>query len=135
FLGATLRWARVPRLAAAGLLAVGVGAWQYAALATSIAIVRQIPSQDALDAAARSSSVYAAAAIAALGGALLAHPDRRRPIAPLLIGALVSFAGALDLAHGILPGENDGVMRALTPDAVGPLTRAASTLVGLALLV
>jgi lysyl-tRNA synthetase, class II len=135
FLGTILRWARVPRLAAAGLLAVGVGAWQYAALATSIAVVRQISSQQALDAAARSSSVYAAAAIAALGGALLARPDRRRPIAPLLIAALVTFAGALDLAHGILPGENAGIMRALTPDAVGPFTRAAATLVGLALLV
>jgi len=135
FLGMILRWANVPRLAAAGLLAVGVGAWQYAALASSIATVRQIPAQQALDAAARSSSVYAAAAIAALGGALLAGPDRRRPIAPQLIAALVSFAGALDLAHGILPGENQGVMRALTPDAVGPFTRAAATLIGLALLV
>ena len=134
-LGTILRWARVPRLAAAALLAVGVGAWQYAALASSIAVVRQIPAQQALDAAARSSSVYAAAAIAALGGALLARPDRRRPFAPLIIAALVSFAGGLDLAHGILPGENEGVMRALTPDAVGPLTRAAATLVGLALLV
>ena len=134
-LGSILRWARVQRLAAAALLAVGVGAWQYAALASSIAVVRQIPAQQALDAAARSSSVYAAAAIAALGGALLAGPDRRRPIAPLIIAALVSFAGALDLVHGVLPGENEGVVRALTPDAVGPLTRAAATLVGLALLV
>src|SRR5690349_2887909 len=52
FLGMILRWAHVPRLAAAGLLAVGVGAWQYAALASSIATVRQIPAQQALDAAA-----------------------------------------------------------------------------------
>jgi lysyl-tRNA synthetase class 2 len=135
FLGAIVRWANVARLLAAALLAVGVGAWQYAALASSIAVVRQIPAQQALDAAARSSSVYAAAAIAALGGALLARPKRRTPVAPLLIAALVSVAGALDLAHAILPGDNDGVMRALTPDAVGPLTRAAAALVGLALLV
>ncbi|HEX6762462.1 MAG TPA: phosphatidylglycerol lysyltransferase domain-containing protein [Gaiellaceae bacterium] len=134
-LGTVARWARVARLAAAGLLAVGVGAWQYAALASSIAIVRQIPAQQALDAAARSSSVYAAAAIAALGGALLARPDRRRPAGPLLIAALVACAGALDLAHGILPGDNEGVVRALTPDAVGPLTRATAALVGLALIV
>jgi len=134
-LGAIVRWARVARLLAAALLAVGVGAWQYAALASSIAVVRQIPAQQALDAAARSSSVYAAAAIAALGGALLARPNRRTPIAPLLIAALVSLAGALDLAHAILPGDNDGLLRVLTPDAVGPLTRAAAALVGLALLV
>ena len=127
-LGAIARWAHVARLVAASVLAVGVGAWQYAALASSIAVVRQIPAQQALDAAARSSSVYAAAAIAALGGALLAGPDRRRPVGPLLIATLVAFAGALDLAHGILPGENEGVVRALTPDAVGPLTRAAATL-------
>ena len=135
FLGTIARWARVARLAAAGLFAVGVGAWQYAALASSIAVVRQIPAQQALDAAAKSSSVYAAAAIAALGGALLARPDRRRPVGPLLIAALVAFAGALDLVHGILPGDNEGIMRALTPDAVGPLTRAAATLVGLGLIV
>ena len=135
FLGAIARWARVSRLVAAGLFAVGVGAWQYAALATSIAVVRQIPSQAALDAAARSSSVYAAAAIAALGGALLAGPERRRPAGPLLIAVLVAFAGALDLVHGILPGDNEGVVRALTPDGVGPLTRATATLVGLGLIV
>ncbi|HEY7397259.1 MAG TPA: phosphatidylglycerol lysyltransferase domain-containing protein [Gaiellaceae bacterium] len=134
-LGTVARWARVARLAAAGLLAVGVGAWQYAALAASIAIVRQIPAQQALDAAARSSSVYAAAAIAALGGALLARPERKRPAGPLLIAALVAFAGALDFVHGVLPGDNEGIVRALTPDGVGPLTRAAATLVGLALIV
>jgi len=134
-LGTIARWARVARLAAAGLFAVGVGAWQYAALASSIAVVRQIPAQQALDAAAKSSSVYAAAAIAALGGALLAGPDRRRPVGPLLIAALVALAGALDLVHGILPGDNEGIVRALTPDAVGPLTRAAATLVGLGLIV
>jgi lysyl-tRNA synthetase class 2 len=134
-LGAIVRWAHVARLLAAALLAIGVGAWQYTALAASIAVVRQIPAQQALDAAARSSSVYAAAAIAALGGALLARPSRRTPVAPLLIAALVALAGALDLAHAILPGDNDGLVRALTPDAVGPLTRAASALVGLALLV
>ncbi len=134
-LGAIARWARVARLVAAGVLAVGVGAWQYAALASSIAVVRQIPAQQALDAAASSSSVYAAAAIAALGGALVAGPGGRRPVGPLLISTLVAFAGALDLVHGILPGENEGVVRALTPDAVGPLTRAAATLVGLSLLV
>jgi lysyl-tRNA synthetase, class II len=135
FLGLIARWARVGRLAAAGLLAVGAGAWQYAALATSIAVVRQIPAQQALDAAARSSSVYAAAAIVALGGALLAGSERRRPVGPVLIAALVAFAGGLDLVHGILPGDNEGVVRALTPDAVGPLTRAAATLVGLGLIV
>jgi len=135
FLGLIVRWARVGRLVAAALLALGVGAWQYVALATSIAVVRQIPSQQALDAAARSSSVYAAAAIAALGGALLARPGRPRPAAPLLIASLVAFAGALDLVHVILPGDNEGLIRAVTPDAVGPLTRAAGALVGLALLV
>jgi lysyl-tRNA synthetase class 2 len=134
FLGSIARWARVARLVAAGLFAVGVGAWQYAALASSIAVVRQIPAQQAFDAAARSSSVYAAAAIAALGGALFASPERKRPAGPLVIAALVAFAGALDLVRGILPGDNEGVMRALTPDAVGPLTRAAATLVGLGLI-
>jgi lysyl-tRNA synthetase, class II len=134
-LGSIARWARVPRLVAAGLFAVGVAAWQYVALASSIAIVRQIPAQQALDAAGKSSSVYAAAAIAALGGAVLARADRKRPAGPLLIAALVTFAGALDLLHGILPGDNEGIVRALTPDAVGPLTRAAATLVGLGLIV
>ncbi len=134
FLGAIARWANVARVVASVAFAVGVGAWQYAALTASIAIVRQIPAQQALDIAARSSSVYAAAAIAALGGAVLASPDRKRPAGPLLIATLVAIAGAFDLAHGILPGENEGVVRALTPDGAAPFTRAAAALIGLALL-
>ena len=66
--GAVLRWARVERLTAALLLALGVGLWVYLTDALSIAVVRQISARDALDLAGRVQAVYLAAALAGLGG-------------------------------------------------------------------
>ncbi|HEX7084130.1 MAG TPA: phosphatidylglycerol lysyltransferase domain-containing protein [Gaiellaceae bacterium] len=135
FLGAIARWARMERLVAAVLLAIGVGVWQYAQTAFAIAVVRQVSAQAALDAASHVEAVYLPAALAGVAGALLALPRRRRHRAPLLVATLVAVAGGLDLVHAMLPGENEGLVRTLTPDAVGPLARASGALVGLALLV
>jgi lysyl-tRNA synthetase class 2 len=135
FLGAIARWARVERLVAAIMLALAVGLWQYAAATVSIAAVRQVSAQVALDAASRLSAVYLPAALAAGAGALIALPRRRRHRAPLLVATLVAVAGGLELAHAMLPGDNGGLVRVLTPDAVGPLARAAAAVVGIALLV
>ena len=124
-LGGVLRWARVERFTAALLLALGVGLWGYLADGLSIAIVRQISARDALDIAARVHAVYLAAALAGLGGALLTEPRSRGGRGALVVAWLVAAAGGFNVLHAILPGDDQGLLRSLTPDAVGPLARAA----------
>ena len=133
-LGAVLRWARVERLTAALLLALGVGLWVYLTDGISIAVVRQIPARDALDIAGRVHAVYLAAALAGLGGALVTKSRQRSGRGPLVVAWLVAAAGALNVLHAVLPGDDEGLLRSLTPDAVGPLARAAAVLTGIALL-
>ena len=57
-LGLLARFARVERLTAALLLALGVGAWGYLATGVSILVVRQIPADAAFHAASRLHAVY-----------------------------------------------------------------------------
>lgn len=133
-LGMLMRWARVERVTAVLLLALGVGIWGYVVDGFSIAVVRQIPARDAFDRAAHVHAVYVAATIAALAGALVTASARRSGRAPLVVGWLVAIAGGLNVLHAVLPGENGGLLRSLTPDAVGPLARAAAVLTGIALL-
>ncbi len=82
----------------------------------------------------RLSSLYLPALLVGVGVGLIAQarPHGRR--APGLVASFIALAGALELLHTILPGENTGLLRSLTPDAVGPLTRAAGAFGGLALL-
>ena len=103
-LGAVLRWARVERLTAALLLALGVGLWVYLTDGLSIAVVRQIPARDALDIAGRVHAVYLAAALAGLGGALVTKSRQRSGRGPLVVAWLVAAAGALNVLHAVLPG-------------------------------
>ena len=70
-LGLLARFARVERLSAALLLALGVGAWGYLATGVSILVIRQIPAAEAFRAASHLHAVYLAAALAGLAGALL----------------------------------------------------------------
>ena len=70
-LGLLARFARMERLTAALLLALGVGAWGYLATGVSILVIRQIPADAAFHDAARHHAVYIAAALAGLAGALL----------------------------------------------------------------
>src|SRR5581483_7693643 len=68
--------------------------------------------------------------------ALLAA-QRSRPswVPTLLVPAAVALAGALNLLHVLLPGDGAGLVRDFTPDAVGPLARAAGAPLSVALLV
>ena len=133
-LGLVLRWARVERLTAALLLALAVGLWVYLTDALSIAVVRQIPARDALDLAGRVHAVYLASALAGLGGGLVTEPRSRGGRGSLVLAWLVAAAGGLNVLHAVLPGDDEGLLRSLTPDAVGPLARAAAVLTGIALL-
>jgi len=134
-LGLYARWARIERLTAALLLAIGVGVWNYLQIGVSIAVVRQIPAREAFDVAARVSATYLPAALVAVTAAALAlaRPHGRR--APFVVATVVAVAGSLNLLHTMLPGTDAGLLRSLTPDAVGPLARAAGVLTAVALLV
>ncbi|MFZ1879733.1 MAG: hypothetical protein WAU41_06170, partial [Gaiellaceae bacterium] len=126
------RRAGFERLTAALLLGAGTGLVGYLQAGVSIAVVRQIPLRDALDSASRLQSVYLPAALVALAVAAFAPARDRGRRAPLLVASVVTIGAVLNLVHTILPGDDAGLLHSLTPDAVGPLARAAGALTGVA---
>jgi lysyl-tRNA synthetase class 2 len=132
-LGLAARWARVERLVAATVLALATGLVLYVLTGVSIAITRQIPGRDALYATERLQVVYLASALVGLVVACVAAPRREGRRAPTIVAAIVAAGAILELLHAMLPGD-DRVLSGLTPDAVGPLARAAGAFAGLALL-
>jgi lysyl-tRNA synthetase class 2 len=133
-LGLAARWARLERLTAAIVLAIGTLVALYLATGVSIAIVRQIPARDGFHAALKLSAVYLPAALTGIAVGLIANVRRDARRAPVLVATLVAIAGGLQLLHTVLPGEDSGVLHDLTPAAVGPLARAAGAFLGVALL-
>jgi lysyl-tRNA synthetase class 2 len=133
-LGLVARWARLERLTAAIVLTLGTLVVLYLATGVSIAIVRQIPARDGFHAALKLSAVYLPPALTGIAVGLIANVRRDARRAPTLVAAIVAIAGGLQLLHTVLPGENEGVLHELAPDAVGPLARAAGAFLGLALL-
>ena len=134
-LGLYARWARIERLAAALLFAVAVSTWCYLETGVSIAVVRQVSARDAFDVAARLEAIYLPGALVAVAAAALGVVRRSRRRPPLLVASLVAVGAALNLMHAVLPGEDAGLLRDLTPDAVGPLARATGVVLSVALLV
>jgi lysyl-tRNA synthetase, class II len=133
-IGAYARWARIERLTASLPLALGVGVFVYLATGTSIATVRQIPADTALDRASGLEAVYLPAAVVALACGALGRANATGRRAPFVVAGLVAAAGALDLVHTVLPGANKGLIHCLTPDATRPVARAAAAVAGLALV-
>jgi lysyl-tRNA synthetase class 2 len=133
-LGAYARWARIEGLTAAVVLGLGLGIFNYLQVGVSMAIVRQVPVRAALDSASRLQLVYLSAATVALGAAALAKP-RRVERAPIVVATVVALGGLLNLIHGVLPGRNAGLLHSITPDAVGPLAKAAGVFAAVAMLV
>ncbi len=134
-LGLYARSAGFERLTSALLLGVGIGLFGYLQTGISIAVVRQVSLRDALDSAARMQAVYLPAAFVALAVAALAPARSRGRRAPLLVASVVAVGAVLNLVHTILPGDDNGLLHSFTPDAVGPLARAAGALAAVALLV
>jgi len=134
-LGLLARFARVERLSAALLLALGVGAWGYLVTGVSILIIRQIPAEAAFHAASHRHAVYLAAALAGLAGALL---GRARIGAharwPLILAAFVAVAGALDVLDAILPVHRTSLLERLAPSEVHPLASALAAPIGIVLM-
>lgn len=133
-LGAYARWARLERLTAALVLALVVGAFSYLQTGISVAVVQQIALRDALDSASRMQAVYLPAALIALGAAALARRARSRRAA-FVVSTIVAIGALLDLFRAILPGESEGLLRTLTPDAGRPIAHAAAVVAAVALLV
>jgi lysyl-tRNA synthetase class 2 len=133
-LGLYARWARLERMTAALLIGLAIGVWTYLEVGVSLAIVRQVPLQDTLDAAGRMKVVYLSGAVAALGAAALATA-RRDERSPLVVSTIVALGGLLNLIHAVIPGHNRGLLPELTPDAVGPLAHAAAAFAAVAMLV
>src|SRR5207244_6009818 len=67
--------------------------------------------------------------------AVLARRRRVGRRAPFLVATIVTAGALLNILHGVLPGDDIGLLHSLTPDAVGPLAHAAGVLVAVALLV
>ena len=133
--GLVARWARIERATAAVVFGLAAAIWAYLQSGVSIAVVRQVPLRDALDAALGVHAVYLSGAVVAIGAAALARPRARSVRAPLLVAFVVAAGAALDLMHALLPGDDTGLLRSLTPDAVGPLSRAAGVFTAVALLI
>jgi lysyl-tRNA synthetase class 2 len=133
-LGLAARWAGVQRAVAALVLALGTGLLLYFTTGISLAITRQVPARAALHAAERLQAIYLPAAIVGICVALIGRPRNDSRRAPAIVAMLVASAAGLELLHSLLPGESAGVLRDLTPDAAGPLSRAAGTFAGVALL-
>jgi lysyl-tRNA synthetase class 2 len=132
-LGLYARWARSERITAVLLLALAVGLYTYLETAVSVAVVRQVSLHDALDLAARMKAVYLPALIVAIAVGLLADRRTGRNGAAI-VGWIVAAGAALDLLHAVVPGDDEGLLRSLTPDAVGPLAHAAGVLTAIGLL-
>ncbi len=104
-LAAACRAVGLNRLAAALVLLTGVGAWSYVMAAASVFVVLQVPATEAFRRAASMQSVYLAAAIAGLAGALLARkPAAGRGSVTLIVYAVTVGAG-LDLLAATVPHD------------------------------
>ncbi len=133
-LGYAARWARLRRSVAAFVLALAAGFFLYVTTGVSLAVTRQVSLRAALHVTERMGAIYLAAAVVGLAVALVARPAAGARGSPAIVAAIVAAAAALELLHSMLPGGADALVRDLTPDAVGPLSRAAGTFAGLVLL-
>ena len=134
-LGLVVRFTRADRLTAAVVLGGAVGLFEYLQSGVSISVVRQISMRSALDAADTLKPVYLSAAVTAMTIAAIASPRARARRAPLIVATAVAAGGALNLFHAMLPGDDGGLLRSMTPDGVGPLAHATSALLATGLLV
>ncbi len=136
-LGLVARAARLDRLAAGLGLAVGVGAWLYAADAICLFLVRQVPAGPAFRAAAGLQPVYLAAALAGVAGALLGRRTGSSGIAYRLLSWLVAIGGLIDLISALVPrhGAALGLVERTGPGVVVPAAHALLAPTGVLLLI
>jgi lysyl-tRNA synthetase, class II len=138
-LGLVARALRLSRLAAGLSLAAGVGAWLFVVDAVSEYIVRQDAFSAAFHAAAGLQTLYLAAALAGVGGALLGRdaPRGRANRATPLLAWMVAAGGLIDLVFALFPRPRGAlsVLERLGPGIVDPAVHAMLVPVGALLLI
>ncbi|MGC9974342.1 MAG: hypothetical protein ABSC36_02975 [Gaiellaceae bacterium] len=137
-IGGIAALARIERLTAGFLAALLTGAWIYASTGISIAIVRQIPVKNAFSAVVHSPSLYLAALLCGLGGALFGRaPRRAMRQAPTILAFFVAAAGVVDVTSAMTPALAGHLhtMQDLTLNIVPRLATALVVPAGLALIV
>ena len=137
-IGAIAALARVERLTAGLLAALLTGAWIYASTGISIAIVRQIPVKNAFSAVAHSPSLYLAALLCGLGGALFGRaPRRAMHQVPTILAFFVATAGVVDITSAMTPALANHLhtVQDMTLNIVPRLATALVVPAGLALIV
>ncbi len=136
-LGVLARAARVERLTAAFAYALGAGALLFAGTGTSILAVRQVQTGVAFKAASRVEVVYLAAALCALGGALLGVSRTAGRRWPIVLACFVAACGVLDIASAITPevASRLRLVEDSTPNFVPHLASALVVPAGLMLVV
>ena len=133
-LGLIARLVKLERLNAALFMALAVGFWAYLETGASIAIVRQIPAEDAFRAAATVRAVYIPAAVVGLVAALVGRArSSPRPRTPIVLAWLTVFAGLIGLLDAILPERSETLLAGLAPGA-HPLARSLEGPLALAIL-
>src|SRR5579862_7023692 len=134
-LAAASRWARIERLTAAFALSLGAFAFAYLTTGTSLAITRQIPARDALHLASKLGVIYLPPVIVGIVVAAFGRSQRVAGRGPAIVATVVAIGAAFQLLHAMLPpGDDHGLLRVYTPEAVGPLARAAGASAVVALL-
>jgi lysyl-tRNA synthetase, class II len=135
-LGMIVRLARADRLTAGLMLALGVGGWGYLVTGVSLLIVRQVPADQAFQAAAGKEAIYLPATLAGIAGAVWGR-DRlsARPRSPLVLAWFVAAAGLLGVLDGVLPNQRHALIANLAPEHVHGIGLALVAPLGLALIV
>jgi lysyl-tRNA synthetase, class II len=138
-LGLVARALRLSRLAAGLSLAAGVGAWLFLVGAVSLYVVRQDLFSAAFRAAAGLQPLYLAAALAGVGGALLARgaPGGRAKRATPPLAWMVAAGGVIDLVLALFPRHRGAlsVVERLGPGIFDPAVHALLVPVGALLLI
>jgi lysyl-tRNA synthetase class 2 len=118
-LGLAARVMRQDRLTAGLTLAAGTVVWLLVVDVFCLVVVRQVPTGEALRAAARLPSVYIAAALAAAGGALFGRSGRPGGVTPRFLAWLVAAGGVIDLVSALVPHltQELGAERVVSPAA------------------
>ncbi len=136
-LGLAARLMRLDRLTAGASLAAGTGVWLLLVDGFCLFVVRQVPADRALRAAAGLQSVYIAAALAGAAGALLGRSGRPWGLSPRLLGWLVAIAGLVNLISALIPrpGPTLGLLALIAPGVVTPAAHVLLVPAGVLLLI
>jgi lysyl-tRNA synthetase class 2 len=128
--------ARVERLTAGLVLALGVGGWGYLVTGVSLLIVRQVPADQAFHAAAERQAVYLPAVLAGLAGSLAGRARRSaRPRSPFVLACFVAAVGLLGVLDLFVAHNSHALIASLAPERVHGIGDALVAPLGLALVV